>query len=86
MKRIIILLLLLECLTLSLMAQQDSTMNLQQQLPDNDTWWQLFGDSTLTALIEKAIANNYDLSNAVKNIELAKVRPDDAGYPGSESQ
>ena len=74
MKRIIILLLLLECLTLSLMAQQDSTMNLQQQLPDNDTWWQLFGDSTLTALIEKAIANNYDLSNAVKNIELAKSR------------
>lgn len=74
MKRIIILLLLLECLTLRLTAQQDSTMNLQQQLPSNDTWWQLFGDSTLTALIEKAIATNYDLSNAVKNIELAKSR------------
>ncbi len=74
MKRIIILLLLLECFTLRLTAQQDSVMNLQQQLPSNDTWWQLFGDSTLTVLIQKAVANNYDLSNAVKNIELAKSR------------
>lgn len=74
MKRIIILLLLLECFTLRLTAQQDSVMNLQQQLPSNDTWWQLFDDSTLTVLIQKAVANNYDLSNAVKNIELAKSR------------
>lgn len=74
MKHIIILILFLESFTLPLMAQQDSVMNLQQQLPANDTWWQLFGDSTLTALIQKAMDNNYDLRNAVKNIELAKSR------------
>lgn len=74
MKHIIILILFLESFTLPLMAQQDSVMNLQQQLPADDTWWQLFGDSTLTALIQKAMDNNYDLRNAVKNIELAKSR------------
>ena len=74
MKNIITLFLLLVCLTSRLTAQQDSVMNLQQQLPSNDTWWQLFGDSTLTALIQKAVTHNYDLLNAVKNIELAKSR------------
>lgn len=74
MKHIITLLLLSVCLTLRLTAQQDSVMNLQQQLPSNDTWWELFGDPTLTTLIQKAVTNNYNLLNAVKNIELAKSR------------
>lgn len=58
-------------------AQADSTsrlMNLQQQLPSNDTWWQMFGDATLTGLIQKSISNNYDLLNAIKNIEMAKAK------------
>lgn len=56
-----------------LYAQSD-TLHLQQPLPSNDTWWEQFGDSTLTVLIQKAVANNYNLRNAIKNIELAKSR------------
>lgn len=65
------------CYVSEIAAQPDTTarlMNLQQQLPTNDTWWQLFGDTTLDSLIPKAINNNYNLLNAIKNIELAKAR------------
>ena len=56
-------------------AQTDSLrLSLQQPMPDNDTWWQWFGDPMLDTLMHQAIANNYDLSNAMKNIELAKSR------------
>lgn len=60
----------------TLSAQTDSIrlLNLQQQLPTNDTWWQLFGDSTLDSLIRKAVNNNYNLLNAIKNIEMARTR------------
>lgn len=55
-------------------AQSDITVNLDQQLPTNDVWWKMFGDPTLDSLIQKAVANNYNLQNAIKNIELAKSR------------
>lgn len=42
--------------------------------PSEDSWWQFFGDSTLIRLIDKSVANNYNLQNAVKNIQLAKSR------------
>lgn len=74
MKFLIIVYFLLSLPVLQATAQQDSTLNLQQELPSNDRWWQLFGDTTLTLLIEKAVANNYDLQNAIKNIEIAKSR------------
>lgn len=67
-----ILLLLVLCLLRPAYSQQDTTLNLRQPLPTNDLWWQLFGDSTLTQLIDKAVANNYDLQNAIKNIEIAR--------------
>lgn len=60
------------CLLPRVFARQDSTINLQQELPSNDTWWQQFGDPTLNLLIHKAIQNNYDLQNAIKNIEIAR--------------
>lgn len=54
-------------------AQTDTLrLNLQQSLPTNDHWWQTFGDTMLDSLIQKAVSNNYDLMNAIKNIELAK--------------
>lgn len=54
-------------------AQTDSLPpNLQQSLPTTDHWWQMFGDSMLDNLLRKAVANNYDLTNAIKNIEIAK--------------
>ncbi len=62
--------------TFPLYAQQDSSrlLNLQQQLPTDDLWWQLFGDSTLDSLIPKAVSNNYNLLNAINNIEIAQSR------------
>lgn len=60
---------------LSSHAQQDSILlNLQQQLPTNDVWWRMFGDATLDSLIRKAVDNNYNLLNAIKNIEMARSR------------
>ncbi len=62
--------------TFPLYAQQDSSrlLNLQQQLPTDDLWWQLFGDSTLDSLIPKAVSNNYNLLNAINNIEITQSR------------
>lgn len=74
MKRIVIFCLLSICLLPHLAAQQDTVLNLQQELPSNDLWWQLFGDPTLTQLIDKAVSNNYNLQNAIKNIEIARSR------------
>lgn len=74
MKFIFSLYLLFTCLLSQSYAQQDTTLNLQQPLPTNDQWWQLFGDSTLTLLIEKSINNNYNLQNAIVNIEIARSR------------
>ena len=73
MKNIFLLILSL-ILSFHLSAQSDSLLNLEQELPSDDTWWQLFGDPTLTLLIEKAVANNYDLQNAIENIEMAQAR------------
>lgn len=53
---------------------QEQALNLDQQLPTNDGWWKLFGDSMLDSLIRQATINNYDLKNAVKNIEIARRR------------
>lgn len=82
MKNYIILCLLHLCLSGQVSAQEDSTLNLTRTLPSNDTWWQLFGDSTLQSLISKAIDHNYDLQNAMKNIEIARsrVRIERAGF------
>lgn len=41
-------------------------------LPDSDTWWLNFNDSTLTALIGAAVDNNYNLRAAMKRIEAAR--------------
>lgn len=82
MKRSIIFCLLNICLFLRLAAQQDTVLNLQQELPSNDLWWQLFGDTTLTQIIDKAVTNNFDVQNAIKNIEIARshIRLQRAGF------
>ncbi len=74
--RYIVLFLISSLFTFPLYAQQDSSrlLNLQQQLPTDDLWWQLFGDSTLDSLIPKAVSNNYNLLNAISNIEIAQSR------------
>ena len=48
--------------------------NLQQTLPSNDEWWQLFKDPMLDTLIDKAVLKNYDVRNAIRKIEMAKAK------------
>ena len=55
-------------------AQSDNTLSLNYSLPDNDQWWQLFGDQILSQLIQQAITHNYDLQSALKKIEIAKSK------------
>ncbi|MBR5843317.1 MAG: TolC family protein [Bacteroidaceae bacterium] len=40
--------------------------------PAEDSWWKAFGDTCLTALINEAVDNNYDLLAAAKRIKVAK--------------
>jgi len=42
--------------------------------PNLERWWTAFNDSTLTALVEEALANNLDLKAALARIELAKAQ------------
>lgn len=41
--------------------------------PVRAVWWQSFGDPALTALVERALANNVDISIAVARIEEARA-------------
>lgn len=66
MRRILFLLFLSLILGGRSKAQQDPVLDLQQTMPSEDSWWQFFGDSTLIRLIDKSVANNYNLQNAVK--------------------
>lgn len=45
-----------------------------QNDPDLERWWTAFNDTTLTALIEEALANNLDLKLALAKIELAQAQ------------
>ena len=38
-----------------------------------DVWWKGYGDTTLNALIEEALSNNYDLQSAMVNIAQARA-------------
>ena len=40
--------------------------------PADDAWWQSFGDTCLTALINEAVDSNYDLMAAAKRVQVAK--------------
>lgn len=53
-----------------------------QTLPTDDAWWKNFNDSTLNMLIEKAVANNYNVAAAIKRIEMANkvIKESEAGY------
>lgn len=60
----------------------DLPPNLQQPLPSNDEWWELFKDPILDTLISKAVIKNYDVRIAIRKIELAKskLRTDRSPY------
>ncbi|MDE7413885.1 MAG: efflux transporter outer membrane subunit [Muribaculaceae bacterium] len=68
-----------------------------QTAPSEDKWWKEFGDSTLNMLISRAEANNFNVSIAMKRIELAEKEMEvtragyypnlgvSAGWSGSQS-
>ncbi len=35
-------------------------------------WWEAFGDEALAALIREALANSYDLADAVARVDVAR--------------
>ncbi len=39
----------------------------------SERWWELFGDTTLNALVERALVNNRDLEAAVARVEEARA-------------
>lgn len=53
-----------------------------QDLPTDDEWWHSFNDPMLDRLIAKTVANNFDVTAAVKRIEMARnvVRETEADY------
>lgn len=53
-----------------------------QTLPTEDDWWQNFHDPILNQLIEKAVANNYNVAAALKRIDMAQkmVKETESGY------
>lgn len=58
-----------------LLSPLPETWQLEQQnfqtLPCNDVWWNSFNDPVLTELINKAVANNYNVASALKRIGMA---------------
>lgn len=48
------------------------TEHFSQELPENDNWWQLFGDSLLDSLVSEGIDANYDIIMASRRIEIAR--------------
>mgnify|MGYP003300616270 FL=1 len=55
------------------MPQQWMADSLMTNLsPADDMWWNAFGDTCLTALIEQAVADNHNLMAAAQRVQVAK--------------
>lgn len=59
------------CLNDSMPERWQFSPQCSQTLPSDDSWWKIFGDPVLDSLIERAVANNYNVASAVKRIEMA---------------
>lgn len=53
-----------------------------QTTPSEDPWWRSFNDPVLTALVRRAVVNNYNVQAAQRRIEMARQasRVTKAGY------
>ena len=49
------------------------------EAPVNPTWWTLFGDADLNALVEQTLAANQDLQAAIARLEAAEAAAREAG-------
>jgi multidrug efflux system outer membrane protein len=54
-------------------APTASSTNVSSSMGD-DNWWQVYGDSNLQALLDKALKNNYDVRIAVARIDEARAQ------------
>lgn len=66
----------------SLPRNWQMTPQYSQTLPNSDEWWESFNDPVLNSLIDKAVANNYNVAAALKRIEMARksILETKAGY------
>lgn len=98
MKLKLILLILTVCLTAGISKAEYSyaTETLRRSLPDHwlytpehvqtspvdDAWWKEFNDTTLDMLISKAIDNNFNVSAALKRLDIARRQVEEvrSGY------
>jgi outer membrane protein, multidrug efflux system len=48
--------------------------------PALERWWTAFGDSTLTALVDEALANNLDLAAAITRVDPARAQYNIVAY------
>lgn len=62
-----------EYLTTPLPHKWEDDALFEQTLPDNDLWWQNFGDSQLDSLINVAIMRNPSVLAAIENMKKAKA-------------
>ena len=49
------------------------------QVPVNPTWWTLFGDADLNALVDQTLVANQDLQAAIARLEAAEAAAREAG-------
>lgn len=56
-----------------------SGMPLEQSIPVVRNWWRAYGDKTLDALIERALAHSFTLAAAVATVDAANASAESAG-------
>lgn len=52
--------------------QWNYTEHFNQEMPENDKWWNSFGDTLLDSLINEGTDANYDIMMAARRIEIAR--------------
>lgn len=53
-------------------AWAEATDSLYSSAPCSDNWWTLFDDPTIDSLVDMALSNNYDVSMAMRRVEIAR--------------
>lgn len=55
-------------------VKQDQYLGVLPQQADIRNWWQVFGDQTLTDLVNEAVANNLDIRQAQARLDESRAR------------
>ena len=57
----------------SIPARWSDDNHFSQTMPSEDSWWHNFNDTLLDSLIAEGEKNNFNLQQAWRNIEMARV-------------